>query len=270
MRGDFHIHTTYSDGSYTVDEILKMAKDLDVISITDHDVLSGVLEAKKIEDKLDIKIIVGVELSTKYKNESVHILGFFNNLTEITKFEGYLKKQRKKRLERAFKINDKLRELYNIDLNMDFVERHPSITRGTIANEIISQGFPYNRKHIFDKMLGDDSPAYLPSTKMSTQYGIKLIQECHGLAVLAHPVLLKKVKVEEIIEMGIDGIEAIYPANTNADTSRLMRLAKANKIFITGGSDFHSKDDNKHGNIGDIYLEGNHLDIFLKKLMEVN
>lgn len=270
MRGDFHMHTTHSDGSFTVEKVVSMAKtaQLDVISITDHDILTGSINAYQNHQDQDIKIIVGLELSTDYQGESVHILGYFSDISRLHILERHLKIQRQERFLRAYKIKNALKEHFQIDLNMDFAEKLSSITRGSIANQIIAQGYPYSRQEIFAKMIGNDCPAYFPSTKLHPKNGIKLIHESGGLAVLAHPVLLKQ-DIDDLLEMGIDGIEAIYPLNSSDDTKRFINLARRNNLFITAGNDFHDLDDHKHGNIGDVVLENNDLDIFLNKLREV-
>ncbi len=270
MRADLHIHTSFSDGVFSVQNIIQMAKDkgLQIIAITDHDEITGAIEAKKYEDE-SLRIITALELSTEYNDESIHILGYFNQIKDLDSFDNFLKKQRERRFERAYKIKEKLLEHFNIDLNMDFSKSVSSITRGTIAQEIIKQGFPYSKKEIFEKMIGNDCPAYFPSTKANPKFGIKLIHEHGGLAVLAHPVLINKSPVREIIEFGVDGIEAIYPANNIEDTKKLRRLAREYGIFVTAGSDFHSLDDYKHGNIGEYYLKNKELEIFLNKLTEV-
>ncbi|HHX79721.1 MAG TPA: PHP domain-containing protein [Acholeplasmataceae bacterium] len=270
MKADLHIHTKYSDGIYSVAEIIQLAKErnLDVIAITDHDVLKGALVAQDYQDE-DIKIIIGMELSTEYNNESIHILGYFPDRSDLEVLDAFLEKQREGRIERAHKIKAKLFEHFNIDLKMDFIESVSSITRGTIAREIIRQGYPYSNQEIFDKMLGNGCPAYLPSTKMNPKFGIKMIHEYGGLAVLAHPVLVKNSSLEEIIAFGIDGIEAIYPANNTGDEARFRRYAKKHKLFITAGSDFHSPNDSKHGNLGEYLLRDRELEIFLNKLTEV-
>lgn len=270
MRGDFHMHTTHSDGSFTLEEVVSMAKvaHLDVISITDHDVLDGSIAAYQNYQDEEIKIIVGLELSTDYQGESVHILGYFPDVSRVDILERHLIIQRQQRLERAYKIKNALKEHFQIDLNMDFVKSLSSITRGSIANQIMAQGYPYSRQEIFAKMIGNDCPAYFPSTKLHPQKGIKLIHESGGLAVLAHPVLLKQ-NIDDLLEMGIDGIEAIYPLNNSEDTGRYINLARRYNLFITAGNDFHDVNDHKHGNIGDVGLENNDLAIFLNKLREV-
>lgn len=270
MKADLHIHTKYSDGIYSVQEIINLAKarNLDVIAITDHDVLKGALEAQSYQND-DLRIIIGMELSTEYNDESIHILGYFPDSVGLDALDSFLEKQREGRIERAYKIKAKLLEHFNIDLKMDFIESVSSITRGTIAREIIRQGYPYTHQEIFSKMLGNGCPAYLPSTKMNPKFGIKMIHEYGGLAVLAHPVLVRNSPLEEIIAFGIDGIEAIYPANNTGDEARFRRLAKQNKLIITAGSDFHSPNDLKHGNLGEYLLRDRELETFLNKLTEV-
>ncbi|MDD3999719.1 MAG: PHP domain-containing protein, partial [Bacilli bacterium] len=270
MKADLHIHTNYSDGSFSVLEVTQMARKagLEVMAISDHDLFTGSIEAKKYEDE-SLRVITAVELSTEYKGESIHILGYFHNIRDSEGFDNFLKKQRSSRLERAYIIKDRLKEHFQIELKMENLLTVPSITRGTIAEEIIKQGYPYGKKEIFTKMIGNDCPAYYPSTKINPKFGIKMIHEHGGLAILAHPILVKNSPIKEIIEFGVDGIEAIYPANTIEDEAYLRKLAREYQMIITGGSDFHILDDYKHGNIGEYYLEGRELEIFLDKLKDV-
>ncbi|NLD26447.1 MAG: PHP domain-containing protein [Acholeplasmataceae bacterium] len=271
ILGDFHIHTTYSDGLFSVEEVLAMAKNrnLSIIAITDHDVLAGSLKAKSLESA-ELKAIVGIELSTEYRGESIHILGYFPDPKNLEGLEEFLNEQREGRKKRAFLIKELLLKHFNIDLNMDFTKSMPSITRGAIAQAIINQGFPYTHDEIFTKIIGRGCPAYLPSTKLDTESGIRLLKEYGAFTVLAHPVLLKKNAPEDIVQMGVDGIEAIYPVNTNEDTEKFIHLAQKEGLFVTAGSDFHGFDDAKHGNLGEHYLEGRNLEIFLNKITKGN
>ena len=80
-RGDFHIHSTFSDGGLSPGEIVHLAKqrEVDIISITDHNNTDGVDEAIEEGMKVGIRVIPGVELSTKYNECRVHILGYFKD-----------------------------------------------------------------------------------------------------------------------------------------------------------------------------------------------
>ncbi|NYC95120.1 putative metal-dependent phosphoesterase TrpH [Clostridium acetobutylicum] len=97
--------------------------------------------------------------------------------------------------------------------------------------------------------------------------GIKLLKAANAVVVLAHPVLIKKTPIEDFLKLDFDGIEAIYPMNSESDTERFLSLAKIYNKLVTAGSDFHTDDssDTKHGRIGEIYLDENNIDILLSK-----
>ncbi|HEY8444959.1 MAG TPA: PHP domain-containing protein [Bacilli bacterium] len=265
MKADLHTHTNYSDGKLSVCELLNLAQshNISIVSITDHDTFAGVKEALSLNK--DIRIIIGIELSTVRNGENVHLLGYFKNLELIEKLQPVLDQQVIRRHERAYKILDKLKNHFNIILDPKFINEVESITRGTIAREIIKQGYDYSSTYIFDHIIGEGCPAYIPSSKMQTSDGIKLIKECGGLVVLAHPRHLENNNPQDIIDLGIDGIEAIYPLQ---DEEYFRNLAMKNKLFITAGTDFHELNDDRHGNVGDKYLEGEDLNTFLKVLYE--
>lgn len=267
-KADLHMHTTYSDGTFSLNQVVEFAKErkLDYISITDHDTLIGSRKAFKELNGDDLRIIVGIELSSESNNESIHVLGYFKNDSDLNELDEFLANQRYLRKIRANKIKEALLKHFNIDLDMSFAERLYSVTRGSIANEIINQGYPYTREEIFEKMIGEGCPAYYPSTKLETIDAVQLIHKYNGYAVLAHPCLIKKNDVRTLLSLGFDGIEAIYPKNKENDEQKFRDLAREFNLFVTAGSDFHDFNDGKHGNIGDVTLTGNDLETFLKKL----
>ena len=265
MRADLHSHSIYSDGGYTIDELIDRAikNKVDVLAVTDHDCVDGSKEA--FYTKKDIKIVYGLELSTERNGESVHILGYFKEpLTEGSLLDA-IKKQRENRDRRARKMIALLKEHFNIELDPSFIGEVDSITRGTMADQIIKQGFPYTKKQIFDYMLGHGCKAYIPSTKMTTEYGIKLIHDNGGIAVVAHPCLYKKNNVYDIIKMGVDGIEGRYPSKQN-DEKMYRRFTKNFNLLFTAGSDFHHVNDSGHGDIGECTIDGKDLEKFLEVL----
>jgi len=267
MRADLHTHTNHSDGKYSVEALLDLAikNNLDIISITDHDTFDGVKEALKL--KRDIRIVIGVEFSTTRNDENIHILSYFKDLDGITDLELILEKQIFNRNKRAYMVLDKLKEHFNIDLNPGFIKEVKGVTRGTIAREIKKQGYDYSNRIIFKYMIGEGCPAYIPSSKISAEDGIQAVKAAGGLAVLAHPMFLEKNDVEDIIKLGIDGIEARYPHKFDQE-DKYRKIAKENHLFVTAGSDFHDFDDGRHGNIGSVYLQGKDLDVFLEVLYE--
>lgn len=107
MKGDFHIHSTISDGELTPKEIVSLAKEkgLDVIAITDHNSVNGVLEGIEEGKKLGIKVVPALELSTRYKGKRVHMLGYFNwDIYNDIRFINALKLVKKGRINEFKKL----------------------------------------------------------------------------------------------------------------------------------------------------------------------
>ncbi len=266
MRADLHSHTIYSDGSLDVSDLLKRAKEhnIDILAITDHDCFEGSEIGYNIAKDYQIRVIFGLELSTKRNDESIHVLVYFSHPLKSGKFYDMMKEQRLERKRRAYKMLSLLKEHFNIELNDKFIEEKNSVTRGTIAEEICKQYPIYNKKEIFKTMIGDGCPCYIPATHLSTEEGIKLIIEAGGMPVLAHPCLYKKNDIEEIVKLGVKGIEAVYPSGKDKET-KFRDLAKKYNILVTGGSDFHRVNDLGHGEVGDCYIK----DLELRKFIRV-
>ena len=276
FKCDLHNHSICSDGRFKPKEIIEMAKDrnLDYISLTDHDTLSGIDEAILEAKKLNINFIPGIELSTEYNGESIHVLGFFNKENYSNpKLNKILEEFKEKRIARAYKLVDNLKKFHNIELDINKVLSNgkDTIARQHIAKAIIDAGYPYDHEYIFKNFIGNNCPAYVPSTKLSTIEGIKLLKEFNALVFLAHPILVKKTSINDLIKLGFDGIEAIYFRNTESDTIKLINLAKENNLYISCGSDCHGiPKDKSHGNVGDVIIpqDNNIINMFrwLKKL----
>ena len=276
FKCDLHNHSICSDGRFKPKEIIEMAKDrnLDYISLTDHDTLSGIDEAILEAKRLNINFIPGIELSTEYNGESIHVLGFFNKENYSNpKLNKILEEFKEKRIARAYKLVDNLKKFHNIELDINKVLSNgkDTIARPHIAKAIIDAGYPYDHEYIFKNFIGNNCPAYVPSTKLSTIEGIKLLKEFNSLVFLAHPILVKKTSINDLIKLGFDGIEAIYFRNTESDTIKLINLAKENNLYISCGSDCHGiPKDKSHGNVGDVIIpqDNNIINMFrwLKKL----
>lgn len=272
---EFHCHTNASDGKLSPTEVIIRAKNngISILSITDHDTTIGLDEAFKASKENNIKLIPGIELSTIHNNESIHILGYFKDDSyKNPKFQSFLKEIQDSRIERGKKIVSNLKKYFNIDIDYNKVceKGNGVIARPHIASTIIEAGYNYSWNYIFDKLISKDSPAYVHNKKVSITEGINLIKENNGIVILAHPKLIHKTSIEEILEFNFDGLEAIYFQNFKKDTSHLISLARNKDLLITCGSDFHgiSDGDTKHGDIGDMsnLLDKDDLNKFLKAL----
>lgn len=275
-KGDFHLHTTASDGNLSPEDLVNMAKEenIDIMAVTDHDTIHGVHSAVLEGEKIGIEVIPGLELSTLYHNENIHILGYFRSTSQIgDKLKDYLISMSEHRLYRAKKIVENLDRIFNIKLDYEKILNAADgiIARPHIAKAIIAASYDYSWDYIFKNLIGEQSPAYVANKKLSTAEGIKLLKENHALIVLAHPVLIKNVDIEELLNMPFNGIEAIYSMNSPGDTERFKALAKKHHKIVTAGSDFHglTKEDSKHSlKVGQVSLDEENIKIFLQKLKE--
>lgn len=245
---DLHVHTTFSDGTLTPEEIIKYAQEagLSAIAISDHDITDGILPAIKEGAKKGIEIIPGVELSAELENSAeseMHILGYFINW-ENTHFQGQLKLFRQVREQRAIHILEKLSQL-GIKLNKEKVFRtagESSIGRLHIARVMLEERYIKNTREAFQKYLGSGRPAYVPKFRLKPIDAIHMIKEIGGIPVLAHPYYgnySNSKFIEELVKMGLRGIEVWHSRHSKQTAENFIKLAKEFNLLITGGSDCH-------------------------------
>lgn len=253
---DLHTHSTSSDGRFSPKDVVKQAFENKVkyLALTDHDTVSGIEEALNESKKLGITFIPGIELSTEHNGESIHILGFFKGDDyKNPKLLDTLDRLKKYRVERAYKIVEKLEKHFKItlDINKVLSGGEDTITRPHIAKAIIYAGYPYDMNYIFTNILGNDSKAYVPSTKLSTEEGIALLKEFNAFVFLAHPIYIKKTPLKEFLNFDFDGIEALYAQNTIEQTNSLLEIAKKEELLVSCGSDSHGVlNDPRHAIVG--------------------
>lgn len=266
LKSDFHIHTSFSDGTLSPSEVVQRANgnNVQVLAITDHDTLTGIDEAIEESVKHNIMLIPGIELSTQHNNESIHILGFFKTDDYKNKeFIDELDKIKNHRVIRARKMVHKLKEEFTIEVNFDKILKNASdtVARPHIAREIIKSGYPYTVDEIFDNFIGKGCKAYVPTLKLSTAEGINLLKKYNALVFLAHPKLIQKSNINEFLSLDFDGIESIYCQNTKEENEYYVKLAQEHNLLISCGSDFHGslETDTRHTDIGSMELPSEYL-----------
>lgn len=267
-RADLHGHTVNSDGELTVLEVIAIAKEkgLTHYAITDHDCLIGADFAYDLGKDIGIDIIYGIELSTHNLGEAVHILGYFKDkLSEESSLRALLKRLVEERKQRAYKMFDLLKEHFGFELDKSIIEEKNSITRGTMS-KMIEEKYGISKHEIFKNIIGEGCPCYIQSTHLDTIDGIRIIHENGGIAVLAHPCLLNKNDPIDIVKMGVDGIEAIYPKAFNTE-SKYRHIARKYNLVVTAGSDFHAFKDTKHGEIASCVIKGREVEKFIDRLL---
>ncbi|MDT7041936.1 PHP domain-containing protein [Candidatus Nitronereus thalassa] len=247
-RIDLHLHTTYSDGSHSPAEVIQFAHEAGVtaLAITDHDTVDGLPEAITAALDKGIKVIPGIELSSRFEGQDTHILGYFFDWQDGT-FQTRLTEQQENREQRNPRVVDKLNQL-GLELTYEEVKAMAgtgSIGRPHIANVLVAKGYVSSTKEAFDRYLADGASAYVERESPDTREAIAWIREAGGVPVLAHPHWTKR-KGPELIEMcrtlkeaGLMGIEVFYSTHSKRQTSEFLELARKLDLLMTGGSDFH-------------------------------
>ncbi len=269
MKADLHCHTVHSDGIYSVYDTCLIAKErnIDVLAITDHDTLDGYKSYLDVKDKLPIKLLIGVELSTWYMGENVHILGYFyKNSNPGEELLIFLDDIKNKRILRAKKMISNLKEMFGLEVDYEEIaSRHKEIIARPHIARYVAEKYNLTVNEVFDKYLSNKSPAFVPTSNTGTKEAIDLLKRNNAIAVWAHPIHNKnKFNELDIIEMGIDGIEGFYPDNTNEDTMHYRELSNKYNLLFTAGSDFH--DHVTHSEIGTCYIEDEDINKLFNKL----
>jgi Predicted metal-dependent phosphoesterases (PHP family) len=242
---DLHVHTSASDGEDSPENIIIKAVEMGLggLAITDHDTIDALDPARQFveQNRLDIDLIPGVELNTDYGSDDFHILGYFINFSN-----GYMQNRlahiRGQRYARAEQIIARLQAM-NIKITFDQVKAAACgdlIGRPHIARVLYMNGYAASPEEAFKRFVDRGGPAYVPRYKFPTPEAIDLIKQAGGIAVLAHPGLIReRSKIFDSIKFGIEGIEVYYPEHTQEQIKDFMDLAIEHNLLITGGSDYH-------------------------------
>ena len=251
---DLHVHSTFSDGTYTPEELVIEAKEknLKAFALTDHDTVAGIEEALKYGKDYNIEVIPGIEISCSYtttigKEKEIHIVGLFIDYKN-EEFLSSIGNQVEIRNTRNDKVIKKMNE-YGFPITL--TELHEMfgtdtiITRAHFASWLTKKGYVKDNQQAFSKYLQDGKPFCIPRERITPEKAVRLINNAGGVAILAHPILYDLGEKElnllcsKLKKAGLVGIEAIYSTYRNGDEILVRRLAKANGLLISGGSDFH-------------------------------
>lgn len=249
MKIDLHIHTTYSDGAFSPEQVVDTALDcdLDVIALTDHDnILSHKIALDYVKNQgLKLEIIPGVEINTIYKGYEVHILGYFMDVNN-NEFQELLKTQQQARINQTTQIVELLNKKAGIRVKYEdiksLVAQGGSIGRPHIARAIVSAGGVANVMEAYSKYINDSSPVYVTRKTVSPHDAVEIINEACGIPVFAHPidVDISEKLTKELVSYGLRGIEAYHRKHSPAVVEYFSSLAEKYGLIITGGSDFHA------------------------------
>lgn len=249
---DLHIHSQFSDGEYTLEEIIEKLKNngIEIFSITDHDNAESIAEMEKV-DKKGLTYIPGIEFSTSKGKYKMHILGYGidgHNEQLLDTCRDMKKRKNLRNLEVIQELKEKFGIIISKDETLELLKESEKrfVGQTTIAKLLVGKGIIPSVEYYFKN--------YFPSLELKTKAtidldeAIRVIHAAGGLAVLAHPITFEKkydVDIDDIFyifkDAGIDGIEVFNSKHTLSDIKRFYKLSKRENLLISGGSDYHGE-----------------------------
>jgi 3',5'-nucleoside bisphosphate phosphatase len=240
---DLHLHTNFSDGTYTPEELASHAQrcGLKAIALTDHDTMEGCSRAAAACAALGVEFIPGTELTCEHEGHELHLLGYYLDAenprlaTELSKFQAV-------RQGRIGEMVARLNEL-KIPIKAEAVFalancRSPG--RPHVARTLVAGGWCSNLDEAFERFLKKGRAAWVPKFKISAVDAVELIHQAGGLAVMAHPGLNHHDELIPIlVAAAMDGLECFHSKHSTSVTQRYLEMADRYHLLVTGGSDCH-------------------------------
>lgn len=246
---DLHTHSKESDGSDMPRQIPELAAlaQCSAVSLTDHDTLAGINQARGRANELGVEFVPGCEVSCLFKKISAHVLVYFVEDSDGP-FQDELVSLRQHRVERNREMTQRLKE-FGLPITYEAVvfeaAGEESVGRPHFAKVLVRNGAASTISDAFDQWLGVGRPGYIQKDRLSPSQVADLARSSGGVAVLAHPLTLQLKRdelnsaVAELAECGFAGIEAIYSRYSPEERTGLIELARRHDLVATGGSDYH-------------------------------
>lgn len=245
FRADLHCHTTFSDGTFTPEELLCHAKEIGLsgLAITDHDTIDAYTVAPKIAKELGLKLGSGAEFSCHFKQKNVHILAYdFDLKSESIRSLclRHIERRRMRNLEILEKLSRMSMPIFEEELQ---AISQKSIGRPHIAHLMVQKGYVSSITQAFALYLGDQCPCYSAGKPIAAEETIDVIHAAGGKAFIAHPHLIKRMsEIKALLELPFDGIECYYGNFRKDQERRWIQIAEERHLLKSGGSDFHGTD----------------------------
>nr|WP_312577314.1 PHP domain-containing protein [Sedimentibacter sp.] len=250
MMIDLHIHSIFSDGTDSIDDIINIAKEKNIpaISLTDHDTTFGVSDIINKASKQNIKVIPGIEISSVSNNHMIHILGYNidienSQLQELSKLIGaYYTKcfcEQYRWLYRNHIVD------YDLDKILSFASYKQSIAPSDILKAMIADGAPYTLKdwpEFYNTKVRQHPVNFIENFPIHPSEAVEIIKNAGGISSFAHPARIGNDDLKEmelILPYGLRGLEVYYPYHDDKLIKRYEDFADKYDLIKTGGTDWH-------------------------------
>lgn len=243
---DLQVHSTASDGALSPTKVVEAARDagLYAIALTDHDTVDGVPEAIAAGAACGIRIVAGVELSSHFDDDELHLLGL--HLTNQDAMRSALLDLQAGRIERAERIVEVLNR-HSVPVTMAAVLGEAgggAVGRPHIARAMVAGGWVRDFRDAFDRWIGFGRPAYMAKERFDVADAIALVHQAGGLAAWAHPgESATPTRIQRLADMGLDAVEVLHPSHPPYLSQRLFDNTEKAGLLPSGGSDWHGTYD---------------------------
>jgi 3',5'-nucleoside bisphosphate phosphatase len=243
---DLHLHTTASDGRLAPAALVARARaaGITVLSVTDHDTVAGLAEARGAAEAFGLTFVAGIEITAVDRGRDVHLLGYFFDPADPA-LAAFLVAQRADRVRRVAVIAKRLAAL-GVPIDAAALTRRAaerpgtSIGRPQVADALVAAGHVADRTEAFERFIGADGPAFVPRRGASPEEVIAIVRRAGGIASLAHPGLVgNDAIVPRLAAAGLPALEVCHADHDASAERHYRRLAAAYGLAVTGGSDFH-------------------------------
>lgn len=245
---DLHVHSVYSDGTCTVPELLALAEQakLSAIALCDHNTLDGLPELLAAGEGSTLEVIPGIEISTDYRDVELHILGLFIKPEHYAPIHAVMQEQKRRKEQSNVDLVERLKAAgYAIDYEkIKASTPNGNVNRALIGAELTRLGYTESVQAAFKQLLSPKKGYYTPPQRPDAYEIIGMLKQLGAVVVLAHPFLnLDGAQLQEFlpraVEMGLDGMEVMYPKYDEETTRLAQRIAEQFGLLPSGGSDFH-------------------------------
>lgn len=254
---DLHSHTVYSDGDRSPDYLLSeaAAAGITVLSVTDHDTVSGIAECRIAAKRHGVRLVPGIELSCELHGREVHVLGHFLDPRSepLLRLAADMLLERRERMERMVAL---AQAAGFKEITMERViaaSGGENLGRPHLARALVECGHARSVKDAFDRFLHSRGPLWVDRRRLSVSQAVELVRRARGTSSIAHPGAngVSRQELKVCADAGLDAVEALHPDHVPTQAEAYQRWAAELDLLVTAGSDYHGPAVQPGRNLGD-------------------
>ena len=249
-RCDLHSHSTFSDGTLTPSELVKLAEKqgISALALTDHNTSKGLKEFMEAGKNSSVITVPGCEFTTEWNHTEIHIVCLFFEEQYWPEIEDFMELALIAKINSNHDLINKLNKAgYDVSVEeAESLAKDGNFNRSHIARVLLSKGYVESVAEAFDRLLNEKNGYYVPAKRITSLAAIHFIKTFGATAIMAHPLLNLtpeelKIFLPQAKESGLDAIETHYTEFDEGMTKTAISLAEEFGLKQSGGSDFHGQ-----------------------------